>query len=469
MGTSIGAAGAEQAAATLTPGVAVIVPSLMERDVQRRLDAEEAEQRRNELGEEMPEVHGDGDDAVPDGGVPLLVAGAQVHAVPRLGPSAGLQAPLPMADEVRPRSTAADWPAGPAVPVAEPRSGIEPGFKHKRMPTLALLRNNKDKFESAWMARVTATWPQAPTSKTRRTAEIEDETSTPASLDGTAVTLKTWSTRCRTARCFAAFLGRTICLVDGEPTPTQKERDRRVRRVFQCLNPDTRFYLSAFLEARRRGYAVAGSTMPITVLTLEDYSSALVFLFGEALEEGTTDGPKLVPGCQERASEWRAKGAAELEAEALIREDPGTMIGNPMHTDALKRYKTAAEKDARLNGEQSVTSAPVTSDMVKRLYAELVMKYLPGASPGGGGGAIASGGGGPETGAPRDGGTRALPSAGGAPSPVDNHRLPSTLAKCDFVVYCLYAFAWVTLARPLSLISMCHGDMSLPDLRLPIN
>ncbi|KAK1857424.1 hypothetical protein I4F81_000042 [Pyropia yezoensis] len=209
-----------------------------------------------------------------------------------------------------------------------------------------------------------------------------------------------------------------------------------------CLNTDT-----------STGYPVAGSSAPITVLTLEDYSSALVLLFGEALLEGTSGGVKIVPDCERRNSEWKRKGVAEKTEEAKIRQDPGTMMGNPMHTDVVKKYKSAAEKDARINGEQSVTSAPVTMAMMRRLYATLVMAYLPGP------GATASS----TLGTGIDG-AAASESAAHVRTPV-----PSFLPRFDFILYCLYAFAWTTLARPLSLISMKHRDVSLPDFGLPRN
>lgn len=169
--------------------------------------------------------------------------------------------------------------------------------------------------------------------------------------------------------------------------------------------------------------------------------------------EGTTGGPKVVPDCEQRNSKWKQKGVAERAEEAKIREQPGSMIGNPMHTDVVKRYKSAAEKDARVNGEQSVTSAPVTAAMMHRLYATLVMSYLPGH--------------GVPAGCPPPTGPDVAPPPGSA-TPADK-AVPSSLAKCDFIVYCLYAFAWMTLARPLSLISMKHKDVSLPDMSLPRN
>lgn len=276
---------------------------------------------------------------------------------------------------------------------------------------------------------------------------------TAACVKGTNATLKTWSTRRRTAIAFADFLSRTVCRDRSEPPPTQGQLDHRVRRAFLCMTPDTRSYITLFLEARQHGYPVAGSSSPITVLTLEDYSSALVFLFGEALMEGTTGGPKVVPDCEQRNSKWKQKGVAERAEEAKIREQPGSMIGNPMHTDVVKRYKSAAEKDARVNGEQSVTSAPVTAAMMHRLYATLVMSYLPGHGV-------------PAGCTPPTGPDVAPPPGSATPA---EKAVPSSLAKCDFIVYCLYAFAWMTLARPLSLISMKHKDVSLPDLSLPRN
>lgn len=208
--------------------------------------------------------------------------------------------------------------------------------------------------------------------------------------------------------------------------------------------PDVRFYITAFLEARRRGYPVAESNVPITVLTLEDYMSALDFLFREALVSGTTDRDKIMPDGQERTSKWKKKEGAEFKAKKLLRQSPGTITGNPMHNDAVKRYKSAAEKDARQHGERSVTSAPVTWSMVQRLYTTFVMFYLPGNGVN-------------------------TPLVPACESVTGTERPPSSLAKCDFIMISLYALAWITLARPFSLLSMSHEDVSQLDLRLPEN
>eukprot|EP00170_Pyropia_yezoensis_P002454 contig_10277_g2458 len=169
--------------------------------------------------------------------------------------------------------------------------------------------------------------------------------------------------------------------------------------------------------------------------------------------DGTAEGSKIVPDCEQRGSEWKKKGAAEQIEEAKVREEPGVMIGNPMHTDIVKRYKGAAEKHARVNGEQSVTFAPVTTAIMRRLYATLVMAYLPRPSVAAGVSATVGQNGGAASGSASSG----------------QSQVPSSLARLDFIVYCLYAFAWTTLARPLSLINMKHKDVSLLDLSLPRN
>lgn len=341
--------------------------------------------------------------------------------------------------------------------VAEDADVVSPttevGYKHQRTPTLAQLRDNKDKSTCAWMRAAVATWPQPSNSKSRRDIHADEEDIPAACVEGTNATMKTWSTRRRTAISFAEFLCRTVLHDPEEPPPTQGQLDHRVRRVFRCMTPGTRSYLTLYLEARRRGYPVAGSSVPITVLTLEVYASALVFLFSEAMMDGTAGGSKIVPDCEQRGSEWKKKGAAEQIEEAKVREEPGVMIGIAMHTHVVKRYKGAAEKHARVNGEQSVTSAPVLMAMMRRSYATLVMAYLPGSSVAAGVSATVGQNGGAASG-----------SASQAQSQV-----PSSLTRWDFIVYCLYACAWRTLARPLSLINMKHKDVFLPDLSLPRN
>lgn len=391
-------------------------------------------------------------------GAELLVAGRRRLAQAKSSADSGSGSPQPMNDDTRRGRREVDLDGAGAEGIfnagsAEVRSGIEIGYKHQRPPTLAQLCLNTDTSTCAWMRAVVATWPQPSNSKSRRDIDADEQDIAAAFVEGTNATVKTWGTHRRTAICFADFLCRTVCRDPKEAPPTQGELDHRVRRAFRCMTPDTRSYTTQLLEARRRDYPLAGSSAPITVLTLEDYSSALVLLFGEALLEGTSGGVKIVPDCERRNSEWKRKGVAEKTEEAKIRQDPGTMMGNPMHTDVVKKYKSAAEKDARINGEQSVTSAPVTMAMMRRLYATLVMAYLPGP------GATAS-----STLGTGIAGAAASESAAHVRTPV-----PSFLPRFDFILYCLYAFAWTTLARPLSLISMKHRDVSLPDFGLPRN
>lgn len=472
MNSLLAEAGRDLAGASIaTADTIPLSPVLQAAELAHRL----AQDFANDSDARLPRADGPGGaDALSDGQSLVEVATLSVGAVgdgsqqPVAGRGGGTQlpavssvygeAPVPMEGRTQPADalSAAYEPSIGRVTTGGRATGpatIEVGYKHHRPPTLAQLRLNKDKSTCMWMRAVVATWPQPSNSKGRRDIDADEEEITAACVEGTNATLKTWSTRRRTAIAFADFLCRTVCRDPSEPPPTQGQLDYRVRRAFLCMTPDTRSYITLFLEARRRGYPVAGSTAPITVLTLEDYSSALVFLFGEALMEGTTGGPKVVPDCEQRNSEWKQKGVAEKADEAKIRERPGSMIGNPMHTDVVKRYKSAAEKDARVNGEQSVTSAPVTAAMMQRLYATLVMSYLPGH-----GGTVSS--------TPPNGLDGATPPGAAAPA---ESAVPSSLAKCDFIVYCLYAFAWMTLARPLSLISMKHKDISLPDLGLPRN
>lgn len=68
MDTSIDAAGAELAAAPLTGAVAEAVPTLLERDFERSIDAEEAALRLSERVEDTQEAKGDGHEAPPVAG-----------------------------------------------------------------------------------------------------------------------------------------------------------------------------------------------------------------------------------------------------------------------------------------------------------------------------------------------------------------------------------------------------------------
>lgn len=242
----------------------------------------------------------------------------------------------------------------------------EPAFKNGKMPTLAQLRLSRGKEKYASMIRWTAMWPLCSTGKIKRQVDGYDMEITASCLQGTNATYKTWATESAKGShspilCCAQFVWSQV---------SWHHHSRSLTVVLTSSSPVsrlTRFYITSFVEARRRGYPVAESNVPITVLTLEDFMSALDFLFREALVRGTTDGDKILPECQERTSKWKKKEGAEFKAKKLLLESPGTITGNPMHNDAVKRYNSAAEKDARQHGERSVTSAPVKWSMVQRL------------------------------------------------------------------------------------------------------
>jgi len=144
--------------------------------------------------------------------------------------------------------------------------------------------------------------------------------------------------------------------------------DRRVRAFFMRLTLQTRGVITAFLEARRHGIAVSGSSRPVKALKMEACAAGLAVLLRDAYTIGSKGGVKIVPECGEKDTPWQLKPSADRSKEEAKREAPGTHPGNPMATFIAASFKSAASKSARLNEEQSLQSAVVTPEMVHQLY-----------------------------------------------------------------------------------------------------
>jgi len=350
-------------------------------------------------------------------------------------------------------------------PTAARLVGLELGFDFALAPTVAQMKINASSFVSIWMLAVTATWPQRVTACRRKHLAKLGIGITGGSIEASQsdVSAKTWSSRIMVACAFANFVGRTICMDPSESDVSQEEMDRRVKAFFTRLTLQTRDVITAFLDARRHGIAVCGSTRPVKMLTMEAYSSALSFMFESAHTIGVRQGVKIVPDCEEKDTPWQLKAHQDWQTEKTVRECPGTHRGNPMATATVKSFKTAASKDARLKGEQSVQSAPVTPEIVDQLYNWLFMRHLPADAGRGEGGGTPS----------REPATPSNPVTEPTSLQPVPHPLPpvdtSSMAKTDFMVYFFYVMLWTTLARPIPLLSMKFGDVSLPDLTVPRN
>lgn len=347
---------------------------------------------------------------------------------------------------------------------AAPRGGLEPVFKFQPLPSLAQLEDIVDDFHSTYMATIVRTWPQAEVTRTSRRANADGAHCPGArsrAARGTDADVKTWSSRIHTAVLFADFVGRVLCIPRTGPRPSDAEIDRGVKKFFACLNPLTLEVINLFLDARRRGYAVAGGGKPVQEKTIKAYSAGLSHLFARARVSGTT-GPRVVPDCLGVSSPWQLKGLPELEKEkAEVREDAGKFMGNPMMTDDVRSHKSSAEKDARQSGEHSTTSADVTPAMLLQLYNSMVLCHMPAAKNA-------------ESSSQDD----AAPAADDHP-PVEAHALPlhcrppaaplgtsaasRTAVETDFLAYLFYAFLFVTLARPVSLLNLKYKGITLPD------
>ncbi len=408
--------------------------------------AEEAEEEDPSDGDS---VEAGGDDE--QGLVPGTAAGGRAQPPPQAtnGPGPALR----------------DGLASGQVPPTE----LEPTFSFQPLPSLAQLKDNTDEFTSQFMELIVRSWPQAEVTRTSRKANAAGARcggARPRAAKGTDADLKTWASRIHTALLFANFVGRAICIPTTGPRPCDAEIDRGVAKFFSCLNESTLEVINRFLDSRRRGYAVAGGGAPVQEKTIKAYSAGLTHLFARARVSGVA-GKRVVPDCIGVSAPWQLKGVAELEREQRgVRADAGLFVGNPMMADDVRLHKTSAEREARQAGEHSTTSGNVTPALLLQLFDALVTCHLParkmaGDMPAG----ISS----------RDAPAPAVsePPNNQAPVPPPGATEPAappagqcasqSASETDFLAYLFYAFLFVTLARPISLLNLKYKDISLPD------
>lgn len=361
-------------------------------------------------------------------------------------------ATLPPASKTRSqRQRVAGIAAGPMR--VTPAGAVEPAFEFAPLPSDAALASNKDKFVSKFMLQIVANWPQnLASSKRRRMNKREDDSpgAAPGAALGTNATLKTWATRIRVACSFADFIGRTVCWHPDDPRPSDEERDRGVRKFFRCLSPLTKRVIVAFLNSRKKGLAVAGGGKPLSAVSLKDFTNGLTFMFGEAKIDGPGGDQDLIIDCADRSASWKAKGEAELKAERALREDPGVFTGNPMNTTDLKNWRSATHKQARLDGEHSKSAAAVTPELMLSLHNELWLRHRPASDAAQG----------PEK-------SEASPAQ--APLQQSADYTPPSDIDADHMAYALYVLAFISLARPATLLDLKFEDVTYPDLKLAEN
>lgn len=364
--------------------------------------------------------------------------------------------------------------AGAAHGFREARArAVEPVYRFSPPPTARQMKDNADKFCSTFMEGIVRTWPQAPVTALSKKAHAEGQTCSGIllGLKGTSVETKTWALRIAVAMRFANFVGRTVCIPVNAPRPADEELDRGVAKFFACLNIRTQEVINCFLDARRRALPVAGGGAKILERTVKGYSAAVSFLFTNARLNGVT-GPKLVADCDGARSPWQKKGEMEKAAERKnVREDPGDYVGNPMDAETIKDHKSAAEKEARREGQHNKTSADVTPEMLSLLYDSLVRAHISSSST------VTA----PSTSGAQPGGTVVANSAAHPTPPTAATLLAScppvagvgtsnvSTRQTDFLAYVFYAFLFETLARPWTLINLKYKDVTLPDLLVASN
>ena len=109
--------------------------------------------------------------------------------------------------------------------------------------------------------------------------------------------MKTWQLRIWTACAFSSFIGEVLCVMPGQPRPSNEEIDRGVQKFFRCLTVGTHQVITMFLTCLRLGYKVAGGKTPISSVTLKDYTSGLTFKVGAAKIDGHGGKKKIVDYC----------------------------------------------------------------------------------------------------------------------------------------------------------------------------
>jgi len=161
-----------------------------------------------------------------------------------------------------------------------------------------------------------------------------------------------------------------------------------------------------------------------------------------------------------------------------------------MATAYVRDFRGATNKEARHDGETQLSSAPVTDAMMERFFGCLIRAHQPAMSASGGRISLEEPLAAMVSSAVSEidvGGTagveKAVPSADGLnPAPQNELDEPSSSdesdtpcftppsnALADFLVYVFYVFAFITVARPVTLINLKFKDISWPDMNVAEN
>jgi len=236
-----------------------------------------------------------------------------------------------------------------------------------------------------------------------------------------------WTHSHRVYNNFANFLGNAVILPAAKVAQNNDvDVDAGVFKLLRCMTTATPHYIRAFLDSRRLGHAVAGGSRPIKMSTVRNDMKPLGFLFAHVTLPAAEGAALVSPDCRSRGKPFCTKMGVETQFEQSVGADTGTHGGNTMKHQVVKNFKRDEQRNARAAGETRDTNAPMTVAIMRGLYDNLITKHL---------------------------------DIGELD---DISETSITDAKHDFQAYSVYAFSFMTLARPKSTLSLMHKDIKLP-------
>jgi len=164
------------------------------------------------------------------------------------------------------------------------------------------------------------------------------------------------------------------------------------------------------------------------------FRCALFFLFARVRLPLRLGGEKLCPDRSSRGDEFRAKSSANIAAEqGRVR---GTHCVHPMRDLYVHDFRKDGLAIALAEGERPRSNASVTELIMCALSRFLVLLHVPLAAP-----------------------TRQDPRTATEMSDI----------KSDFLRYFVYAFSFMTLARPTTTLYLRHKGMLTPQFQSQMN
>jgi len=213
-----------------------------------------------------------------------------------------------------------------------------------------------------------------------------------------------WKHSHRLFAFLADFLGNMVVLPAARAAKkTDINVDAEVFKLLSCLNESTQLYLRAFFESRRLGHAASGGTTALQMRTVSNDMKPIGHLFARARLPARLGGGPVCPDCSAGGEEFRAKSSSTVVAE-----------------------------QGQTRGTQS--NAAVTSLIMRALSRSLVMRHVPVGRP-----------------------STLIARTGTNISDI----------KGDVLRYCVYAFSFMTLARPRTTLNLRHKDILPPPRRSP--